>query len=592
MPKGDGEPVPFARRREGWRRWIPLGLGALAGVSLLLEYGLHLREETERLLEVLDLVIAGLFGLELVSDLLLSRGRALRRRWHELLLLLLFVFALPAAGWLLPDETLGGLLHAFRVRSAARLYLLGLQVYILSSMLLQFVRGQEGLLGAQVRPGRLFVGGFAGLVLVGTGLLLLPGASAHADAPISVLDAFFTATSAVCVTGLAVRDTGGDFSVFGQLVICFLFQVGGLGIITFVALQSLSSKRVFSVPQMVALRELVNAPNMGAVRRHVLAIALTALVIETLGAVVLFTNLPADGIDVPERLLSSVFHSVSAFCNAGFGLQSDSFVQLRGDAVVNLCLAGLIVIGGLGAPVVLDVFVRGTSRFFKKEGSRRLTSQTKLSLWMTGALIVGGGIAFAALEWRGALAGASALERTLVSFFQSVTARTAGFNTCDIGALGEPALLALGVLMVIGACPVSTGGGVKVVAIGVLLLTMRSMITGRRVEIFGRAVPDRVVRASISLFVLYIASAGTVMFLLSLTDGDLPAVGRTFETVSALSTVGLSTGITADFSPAGKLILCLAMFAGRVGPLTLVMTVFRARAGAPYDLPEEAMVVG
>ena len=585
--------APAAERR---RRWLPLTLGVLAAASLLLEYGFRLEGKARTYLEGLDLAIAAVFGLELLYDLVTTRGRALRRRWHELVLLTLFLAALPAVRWLIPTGDIHEPLGQLGVRSAARLYIIVVQVYLLAGALVQFVREQEGLLTGTIRPERLFVGGFAGLVLLGTGLLLLPGARAGA-AVVGPLDAFFTATSAVCVTGLATLDTGGDFTVFGQLVILFLFQIGGLGIVTFVALSSVSSRGAFSVPQLVALRELLNAPNVGAVRRQLFAIVLTAFVIETLGAVLLFTSASDPATALPERLHWSVFHSVSAFCNAGFALSSDSLTGLSGHVVANLTFMGLIVIGGLGAPVIGEMSTRAWRRLRPPADGEtravRYSAQTRLALASTAFLILAGALGIALFEWNGVLRDAAGAERVLLPLFESVTARTAGFNTCDTGALREPTLLLVIVLMVVGACPVSTGGGVKTIAVAVLFLTLRSMITGRKVEVFGRTVPERVVRASISIFLLYLGSAVLVLFVLSITDPHVGPTARAFETFSALSTVGLSTGITAELSAAGKLVLCLAMFAGRVGPLTLAMTVFRARSsGAYYDLPEEAMVVG
>jgi len=577
-------------------RWLLLGLGLLAGVSLIIEFGFAVEERTVQALEWLDTAIAVLFGIELLADLVLSRFRSLRNRWYEYVLLLLFLLAIGALHWLAPATFLRETLTELHLRSVARLYLILIQVFILVGTTIQFLRGQERLLSASIHPGRLFVGGFAALVLGGTLLLLLPRASADPEHPISLSDAFFTSTSAVCVTGLTVRDSGTDFSTFGQLIILGLFQVGGLGIITFVGFVSVVSGKGFSVPQMVALREIVNAPTLGGVRRQILVLIGTAVAIETLGAVILFQSGAFAGDSWVERMHWSVFHSVSAFCNAGFALSSDSVVAYRSDTVVNLCLIGLIVVGGLGAPVVGDVAGRLTWRF-RRDSSRRtrkrVSAQTKISLIVTFGLIVAGFAGFLLLQMPAAEATTSLKERTLVAFFQSVTTRTAGFNSVDIGSLQDTTLLMMVGLMVVGASPVSTGGGVKTVAFGLLLLTMRSMMTGRKVEAFGRSIPDRVVRASISIFLLYLFVAGLVVFLLSLTDPGVLLMGRLFETVSALSTVGLSTGITPDLSAGGKLILCATMFAGRIGPLTLAMTIFRSsRREAQYDLPEESMVLG
>ncbi len=577
-------------------RWLLLGLGLLAGVSLVVEFGFVLEERTTQFLERLDAAIAVLFGLELVVDVVVSRFRSVRDRWYEYLLLFLFLLAIGGLHWLAPPAFLEETLEALQVRSVARLYLILIQVFVLFGAGVHFLRGQERLLSASIHPGRLFAAGFAGLVLLGTLLLLLPRVSADPSHPISIADAFFTSMSAVCVTGLAVRDTGADFSTFGQLILVGLFQVGGLGIITFVGFLSVVSGKGFSVPQMVALREIVNAPTLGGVRRQILVLIGTAVAIETVGAVILYQSGACADPSWIARMHWAVFHSVSAFCNAGFALSSDSLVGLRSDAVVNFSIIGLIIVGGLGAPVVSDVASRVGARVHgrgRAQSRRRLTAQTRISLIVTGMLILVGFAGFLVLQMPSGEVTTSLGERLQVALFQSVTTRTAGFNSVDIGSLRDTTLLLLIGLMIVGASPVSTGGGIKTVAFGVLLLTMRSMVTGRRVEAFGRSIPERVVRASISIFLLYLFTASLVVFLLSFTDPDVLFLSRLFETVSALSTVGLSTGITPELSAGGKLILCATMFAGRIGPLTLAMTIFRSsRRTAPYDLPEEAMVLG
>jgi trk system potassium uptake protein TrkH len=264
-------------------------------------------------------------------------------------------------------------------------------------------------------------------------------------------------------------------------------------------------------------------------------------------------------------------------------------------------VAGLIVLGGLGPTVVRDVLgwmgrwrPRRLTLTHLTDARRipRLRAQTKVSLSVTAVLIVVGALGLAATEWSGALAGASLEQRVSMPLFQSITARTAGFDTVPVGTLRDTSLVLLIVLMVIGASPVSTGGGIKTVTVGVLWATMRALVKGRNVELFNRGIPVRIVRASVSVLLIYVVLATVGVFLLSATDPGIPVRDRVFELISALGTVGLSTGHTAEFSSGGQIVLCLAMFAGRVGPLTLVITLFRGHPAPRYSYPEEPLVLG
>jgi trk system potassium uptake protein TrkH len=406
------------------------------------------------------------------------------------------------------------------------------------------------------------------------------------------------------VTGLVVRDTGTEFSGLGQFIIFALFQAGGLGIMTFVALLALTSAQSLPLANTLALRHLLSTSGVAEMKRHILVVLIFTVLVEMFGAVVIYLCLPAQA-DPLKAFGWSVFHAVSAFCNAGFALQADSLVGYQGQTGVLLTIMGLILLGGLGFLVVTDVVGIQLSRLplirrlpaIKRLNRRipvyRMPLQTRLSLIVTGILLLAGVAGFWWLESRHLLAGQPFLDRLGIAAFQSVTSRTAGFNSVAIEALQPATLLLLMALMVIGASPVSTGGGIKTVTLGVLILALRALLTGReRVEAFGRALPQKVVFAALSVAVLYSVAAGTGIFALALFDPEVPLQQQSFEVISALSTVGLSTGITAGLSPASKLVLCLLMFVGRVGPLSLVLTMFRASPHARYQYPEEELVVG
>lgn len=579
--------------------------GVFVFVSLIVQHGFPIDGEVNRWLNWLDVFLALCLG----ADLLLALPKA--RNWKsafvarrvEYFVLILFAVTISVSG-LLPFDLKESLLTFFHLGSAGALVFSLVKLYLLTALCIQLLRGTQRLFGKGVRPELILGGSFATLILIGSFLLLLPNSSAKRDAPIGIIDAVFTSTSAACVTGLVVRDTGTDFSIFGQAVILGLFQMGGLGIITFVAFLSVFSTRALPVPQMVAFRQIVNAPAASDLRRQIIGILLTVAAIELIGIFLIFQMLPGES-DPLSRIFWSVFHAVSAFCNAGFALQADSLEPFQSHAGVMFTFMGLIILGGLGFLTIPELIgYRWTRspvfrhlRFFRRlhagNAPSRLTVQTKLSLIVTLLLLVIGLVAFWLLEFNHILRDRPLGESFLIAAFQAVTPRTAGFNSIPIQHLQDATLVFMMVLMVIGANPVSTGGGIKTASFGILLLALRAMIMRQdRVEAFGRTLPVSTLFAALSVFVIYVISASVGIFLLALFDPQMKLQDQAFEVISALSTVGLSTGITADLSPASKGVLCVAMFIGRVGPISLVLSVFHSRRTLAYEFPEEEVVVG
>ncbi len=596
------------RKPRGLPPNVMLAVGFLAAISLIGGQGFGISRWFAILLMVVDVAAAGCFIADLA--LLLRRARdqdlLLRSRWYEYALIILFGVGLLMLAILFLLGILEAMAEWTMLDSPGIFFLILIRLFVLLNIAIRLLRSQARLLALGFRAEYMLMGSFALLVLVGWALLMLPRANAPGIAPIPAIDALFTATSAVCVTGLTVRDTGIAFSGFGQTIIALLFQVGGMGIITFVALVSLLSGKALSVPQMVTLREIVNAHTISEVKRYILGIVLITLGIELIGALLLYASLPDSLGTGLLRAKWAIFHAISAFCNAGFGLHADSLSGYVGNWGINLTAMGLIVIGGLGFPVLLDILALRIStfsayrrwRFFRHRTDApirrsRLSLQTRITLAMTAVLILVGTAGIWALEARHLLAPFSVPVQGLAAMFQAITPRTAGFNTLDISQMRTATQLWTMALMVIGAGPVSTGGGIKTVAFGVLLLTLRTFLTGRKeVEAFGRAIPPRVVHAAVGVFIIYILVAGITLFFLTITDPQMALRDQLFETISALSTVGLSTGITQHFSDGGKLLLCAAMFIGRIGPLTLAMSVIRsARSSQHYRFPEEEVVV-
>ncbi|HOA61787.1 MAG: ATPase [Verrucomicrobia bacterium] len=591
-------------RPTGLPRRMLLGIGLLSAAAVLAEHGFVIESAATYWIQLIEFLLAGAYIADRV--LMLVRGprhrEIVRQRQFEFAVLLLF--AILASSLFFSPPAAAAAARFFHTQEPWRLGIHLCKLFLLANVLVQMLRLWQRLLFRGARPEWILAGSYALLILAGTLLLQLPRASAIADLPIGLLDALFTATSASCVTGLGVRDTGTEFTSLGQVIVLGLIQVGGLGIMTFVAFLAVTSAESLPVPQMLAFRQMVGARTPAVLKRQVWTIVVFTVLVEAAGAACLYACLPPD----QDRLVKfgwSVFHSVSAFCNAGFSFSAQSLAQLQSHVGAMLTFMALIVLGGLGFLVVTDILGLQVSRlpiirqipWVRRYNQRvpvyRLPVQTRLSVLVTAILFAVGLAGFWALEAGHVLADKPVLTQLLTSAFHSISPRTAGFATVPIDQLQTATLLLIMALMVIGACPISTGGGIKTVTFAVLLVALRSLMTGRdRVEIYGRALPQRVLLAALAVVVLYVIIAGLGLFALALYDPQLPLRSEMFEVVSALSTVGLSTGITAQLSPASQLVLCLLMFVGRVGPISMVLAVVRIPRPVRYQFPEEDLVVG
>ncbi len=441
------------------------------------------------------------------------------------------------------------------------------------------------------QPVRLLALSFAAMIAVGTLLLTLPAAGA-AGRGATFIDAFFTATSATCVTGLIVQDTPTFFSRFGQVVILCLIQFGGLGIMTFSAsLVALLGRRFGLAARRTygGLVEEAQTVDLGRALRYVLLFTLLA---ESAGTLVLFGRWLFDFQSPLEALYCAVFHSISAFCNAGFSTFTGNLVRYRGDLPVNLTIIGLVVFGGLGFGVVHELFNRDVFRIGLLGVWRRISVHARMVLLTTAVLIVGGTIFFFFVEFDNALADLGLGTKLLASLFQSVTPRTAGFNTVPFNSLRPVTLLAWTILMFIGASPGGTGGGIKTSTLAVLLLTLRDLVRGRRhIVARRRTIPQETVYRAAAITVVSGALVILVFAILLVTERQ-PFGNLLFETVSAFGTVGLSADLTPLLSNLGKFFLGLLMFAGRIGPLSLALATSRAGTQPPVSYPEARILVG
>ena len=441
-------------------------------------------------------------------------------------------------------------------------------------------------------PTRIFVLSFAAVILAGGIFLWLPFSATKGH--LRFVDALFSSTSAVCVTGLVVIDIGKDLSTLGQVITIFLFQIGGLGIITFSTVFFVLMGRGISFKG----REIVQSTFLHTPRKDFIVIAKMVLwftfVIESLGTLFLFIRFSMD-FPPGTALYHAIYNAISAFNNCGYSLFSDNLMGYQGDLIVNLTIMGLIVHGGIGFIVQYEVlsWLRGAQK--------RLSVHAKIVLITTMILILYGAFLFYLFERNHIVKDVPVLTKILSSFFQSVTPRTAGFNTVDIGSLTNATILLMLVLMFIGASPGSTGGGVKTTSAALLVMLMWNRLKGNLdLNIFNRTIPREIVSRSISIiFASAFSIAIVTSVLLIAGGGKLPPtesrhffVEYLFDTVSAFGTVGLSMGVTPKLNDIQKYALILMMFAGRVGPLTLAFSLSRSIGGKSLTYAEEGVMVG
>ncbi|MHB0884601.1 MAG: TrkH family potassium uptake protein [Bacillota bacterium] len=434
-------------------------------------------------------------------------------------------------------------------------------------------------------PAQILVFGFAGLILVGAVLLTLPIATRD-GAGLPFIDALFESTSATCVTGLVVVDTLDTFTTFGQTIILLLIQFGGWGIMTLATLVFLFLGKRISLRERLVMREALNQLTLEGMVRLTRYVILVSLVIEGAGALLLsFRFIPQFGLG--RGVWMSVFHAISAFCNAGFDLIGGfrSLTPYVRDPLVTLTIAGLIIIGGLGFTVVADVY--HNHRF------SRLSLHSKLALSVTGALLLVGTVLVYAFERGQTLRGLPLGTQLLASFFHSVTPRTAGFNTLDVGAMTDSTLIITIILMFIGASPGSTGGGIKTTTFGAIALAVLSVAQGKdEVNVFQRRLSTSVIYRALAIAVISLGLVLVVALALDATQPFRTFLPLLFETTSAFGTVGLTTGVTPTLNPDGKLLVIATMFAGRVGPLTLAVALGQRATRAKFRYPEDKVMVG
>ncbi len=435
-------------------------------------------------------------------------------------------------------------------------------------------------------PARALVLGFLMLIAIGTALLMLPVATVGER--LGFVDALFTATSAVCVTGLVVVDTGTAFTTMGQLTLMTLIQIGGLGFMTMAVLIFIALGRRIGLGSRIMIQESLNHLSLSGVVRLVRAVLVYTFIVQGVATVILGVRFAAE-MGWAKGFYYGLFHSISAFCNAGFDLMGNftSLTVYQGDWLVNLTIMALFVSSGLGFFVVLDVFRC-------RRNLSNLSFHSKLVLSITAVLLIVGFGTIFLLEYSNpaTLAPLGVGEKILSTAFTAATPRTAGFNVLPTDQLHQSSQFFIILLMFIGASPASTGGGIKTATFGVVMVAVYSMIRGESdAVLFKKRLPQEIIHKALAIIFLGFALVVAVTLLLSITE-DAPLITIMFETVSAFGTVGLSAGITGELSVVGRLLIILTMFVGRVGPVTLTLAFARRLSERKVRHPEDRVMVG
>jgi len=604
---------------------VLLAVATAAAVALLVLWygGFGLSPGQRHWLRAVQSAVIVIFVADRLLRLLAARRMGHYFREHILDFVLIVLMALAvAAGWAMPDRLAGGPL------SFGAIYVVITQVFIALLLVFRAVNLNMRLAGSGIPPVWLLVASFAALSLTGSGLLMLPIATPP-EAPISYLDSLFTSVSATCVTGLVVRDTGADFTPFGQAVILTMIQLGGLGLMLFGTAVAVAVGKGMSFRSSSAVGEMLSVDTVGQVQRTMRFVVITTLALEAIGAMAMYPMFAAAG--AGRAVWDSVFHSISAFCNAGFSLYSRNMMQGVGDGLVRPLrdhwqimgvMAPLIVLGGLGFPVLRDC-ARWTRRMLRRaraamrptigavaglRAGPTVTLHSKIVLTTSAVLLLAGAIGMMLVgpaprpapvdppmmtpptDWEALSVG----QRLRAAVFQSVTARTAGFNTVNIAELSPAGKLGLCGLMVVGGSPASTAGGMKTVTVALLVLTAVAALRRRReLEAFRRSVSLELLRKAVAIGVLYLSLVCVVTLLLTaLMGGGCAFIDLLFEACSACGTVGLSAGVTQHLTAGAKAVIVAGMFAGRVGPLTLLLAMTSRLRPVNYAYPTENVLIG
>lgn len=634
---------------------ILFSIGLIVVSFLILEYGFFIPDLWTQIINSLTRIVIWFFVVHYVLKLAVAvlltvsfrtavfLRRHFKARWFQLFLTLAILtqnaiyfnwFGIPYF------ETL---LNTVNYRFYTEMYIAVTQLSIVIGFMADFMRYSSRLAALKFHPSQSFVLSFLVLIVIGAAFLMMPKAVVPGK-NLQWIDALFTATSALCVTGLTVVDTGTHFTVMGQTVILVLIQLGGLGFIAFATFFAMFFGDGVSFKERIMLKDVLNEASFDEAVKTLKQIFVITFVFEMAGAAILYWQWfgwKTDSLaQMEQHFFYAVFHSVSAFCNAGFALWPDSLMRYELHWTGKAVIMALIVVGGLGFSVlrnmtsyvfdklfgrliarlylmkaafkkIINDFIRRHSdepsavpnpnetsysaiRSILEHYRKELSMQSKFVLTISGLLIAGGTLLVAVLEWNNVLDGFSFSGKIFHAVFQAVTARTAGFNTIDIAALSLPVALVMIFLMFVGASPGSTGGGIKTTTFGIMLVSSFGNLRGQdHVVVFGKLIPSSNIVRALMVITFSVICIFIAVFTLSLTEIGLPIFDLAFETVSAFATVGLSRGVTPQLSEIGKIVIILCMFIGRVGTLSIALAVGASRSqNVKTDYPEESVMIG
>ena len=570
-------------------------MSLVALIMIFFDVGFAHSPQTERQLISFYLVVLALGSLSIIMGYLFSTEKFPRKvKVFDSLILLLFVLLL-----LLKLDILLELLPWLGFLNKMGWLYLALVIY--------FVRESSyrklNLSRERFNPAQLFIFSFLALILLGTALLMLPKATHNG---ISLIDAVFTATSAVCVTGLIVVDTETFFTPFGKTLILLMIQLGGLGIMTFASYFSYFFRGKSSYENQLMLQDMTNSDKIGEVFSVLKKIIVVTLGIEALGSMFIFFSLDKTSLsEIADPVFFSIFHSISAFCNAGFSTMTNGLFEegLRFNYPFQLIIAGLLILGGIGFPILFNM-VRYLEYRLKKQLSAFsnpsragykpwvVTLNTRLVLTTTAILLVGGTVLIYFSEYRYTLAEHGAFGKVVTAFFTAATPRTAGFNSVDFSAMGVASLLLIFLLMWIGGSPGSTAGGIKTSTFAIAVLNALSIAKGKsRIELFKREVAGHSVRRAFAIMTFSLLMIGLSIVMIAFFDREMHLLEIAFESFSAYSTVGLTLGITAGLSTPSKFVLIVTMFVGRVSMLSIMIAMLRRVRAYNYRYPKEKILM-
>lgn len=516
-------------------------------------------------------------------------------KWEGVLMGFLFLNILSIN--IFGTEIMGFIGRVSGLEGLDQFFLLFIQGYFLLIVFLELGKASTTLPFASLSPPALLAISFIILILIGAGLLMLPEMTTSGNS-MPFFDALFTSISASCVTGLIVVDTAEFFSFKGQFIIMMLFQLGGLNIISFATFFALFTKKGIGIRHQSLIQANYSDESLTSSADLFRKIIRFTFQIEALGTLLIFLTWGADMKfeSLGERFFYSVFHAVSAFNNAGFSLFTDGLMEgpIQSSYLLHFIIALIVIFGGLGFGTIREIFTLRQVRERMRKPWKSLGVGTKISLYSTGILLGIGFLIFFIFEYNGTMEGQSFGGKLITSIFQSATTRTAGFNTVDIGSLALPVLIFFIFLMFIGASTGSTGGGIKTTTFALVFLSAWTTIRGKKkVELFKQTIPWELLNRAFSIFLFSATVILIGIFVLTISDPEIGLARLAFEEVSAFCTVGLSTGVTAELSSVGRVVIMISMFIGRIGTLTLAFALSsRRKESDDYKYPKASFMVG